>query len=202
VKRAAIVCVLALAFAPGASGMESTIYPGVGIGKVKLGMTFAQVKKQLGTPQTVEERSAGYVDYGWDFSTFSVGFIQRGRTLQTVSVATTLASQKTPDRVGPGTKWLALVKAYPHGLCTFSFEPPYGLEYLVPHKGGTQTIFRLKEATQPASQPGGYRPNAPTYKVVEAAVRTPYRSLPEFAPSYPHRCMDGWRTTPRPRPNP
>ena len=43
-----VAVVAACALVPSASATESTIYPGVGIGKVKLGMTRAQVVRVLG----------------------------------------------------------------------------------------------------------------------------------------------------------
>jgi len=88
-----------LLVAGGASATESTVYPGVGIGKLRLGMTLAQVAKSLGPYSTVDERSrvAGspYLEVGWNFGTWTVGFL-RG---QVVFVGTTLRAQRTPSWV-------------------------------------------------------------------------------------------------------
>jgi hypothetical protein len=51
------VLVLAAVAASTASASELTIYPGVGIGKVKLGMTRAQVLRVLGKDYIVNGRN-------------------------------------------------------------------------------------------------------------------------------------------------
>jgi hypothetical protein len=51
------VLVVAGVVASGASAMEETINPGVGIGKLKLGMTRAQVVRTLGRDYVVNESS-------------------------------------------------------------------------------------------------------------------------------------------------
>jgi hypothetical protein len=193
---ASVGVVAALAFAGGASATESTIYPGVGIGKVKLGMTLAQVKHVLGPGAIVNDREtvngSPFVELGWNFNAWTVGILGS----RAVSVATALRGQRTATRIGPGTFWLKLVKAYPGGVCTFPEERGSGLEYLVPHKGGTQTIFQMH--IWPA-RAGYYGITAKTWFVVSVSVREPYQPRPEFAKDYPYRCAPGWRTTPLPR---
>jgi hypothetical protein len=199
VSRAVAAVVLGLVFVPGASAVESTIYPGVGIGKIKLGMTKAQVERILGGDGLVDERGsvAGhlYLQLGWNFDSWSVGFLlDRGR-YRAVRVGTTVFAERTPQGAGTATPWLKLVKAHPHGICTFRYTPPYGLEYLVPSKGSTQLLFRLH----------GVPPDRfyiHTYVVEEVIVRTRYTTWPEFAPDYEHRCLDGWESTKLPKPKP
>jgi hypothetical protein len=191
------ILVAAGVVASGASALEETIYPGVGIGKVKLGMTRAQVVRTLGNDYVVNESGSSYTELGWNFSSWSV----RLRGGRAVEVGTILHSQRTTKRVGPGTFWLKLVKAYPGGACTFTDVPPAGsaaygvLEYLVAHKGGTQTLFTL-HAWPPRAY---YGAAAKTFFVVSVAVRTRYETLPEFARDYATRCRDGWQSTPLPR---
>ncbi|HEY8628692.1 MAG TPA: hypothetical protein VIL56_10280, partial [Gaiellaceae bacterium] len=85
--RRSLVCtlgiaVIAITVAVGAVGAPSStlvIRPGVSIGKIRLGMTLAQVKGVLGRPQLVsrrEERGFGirYVEYQWAYASWSVGF--------------------------------------------------------------------------------------------------------------------------------
>jgi len=197
VTRALAAVALALLFVPSASATESTIYPGVGIGKVKLGMTKAEVERILGRDGIVNDREnvAGhaYLELGWTFDSWTVGFLlQKGR-YRVVRVGTTIARQRTPKHVGVGTEWLKLVKAHPNGVCTFLWPGP--LEYLAPGNGATQLLFTLHSVP----------PNqfyAHTYVVQEVVVRTRYRTWPEFAPGYEHRCLDGWQSTKLPRPNP
>ncbi len=201
---AAVVVAGAVIFVGGASATESTIYPGVGIGKVKLGMTPAQVKAKLGKDFLVNERAtvggAPYFELGWSFSSWTVAFVKHGGTFRAVRVATTERSQKTSKGVGPGTYWLALVHAYPHGVCTFGSSAVglpsenkigFFLEYLVPHAVGTQTIYLLKEVYNETTQ------QVANYRVLEVHVRTPFVAIPEFAPG-PWRCAPGWESTKTP----
>ena len=80
---------------------------------------------------------------------------------------------------GPGSFWLKVAKAYPGGACTFTDVPQTGsaaygvLEYLVAHKGGTQTLFTL-HAYPPRAY---YGAAAKTFFVVSVAVRTRYEAL-------------------------
>jgi hypothetical protein len=192
--------IMVLLVATPASATESTIYPGVGIGKVKLGMTFTQAKHVLGADAIVNDREmingSEYLELGWNFSAWAVGFVRRGSTYHAVHVTTALRAQRTATGIGPGTFWLKLVKGYPGGVCTFRQEPPYGLEYLVPHRGGTQTIFNLKPWP---SRTGSYGVTQKTFWVVSVAVRTPYEPRLEFARDYPYRCREGWQSAPIPR---
>jgi hypothetical protein len=190
------ILIVAGVVASGAGAIEETIYPGVGIGKVQLGMTRAQVLRALGKDYVVNKTGSSYTELGWNFSSWTV----RLRDGRTVEVGTVLRNQRTTKRVGPGTFWLKLVKAYPGGACTFTdANPGFGayapLEYLVAHKGGTQTLFTL-HAWPPRAY---YASSAKTFFVVSVAVRTRYEALPEFARDFPYRCRDGWQSTELPR---
>jgi hypothetical protein len=187
----ALLCVVALALTlvPSASAIESTIYPGIGIGKVKLGMTQAQVKRALGNWRYVNERNGNHLSVGWGFGQWTVDFVS-GRVAE---VSVTLVSQKTPTRVGPGSTWRALVRAYPHGVCTINNDNWGRAEYLVPHTGGTQTIYYVR---QPRYRVG--QPVPSVWRVSEVHVRTPWVRLPEFAPSWYAPCGRDWRTSDHP----
>jgi hypothetical protein len=120
--RAFAAIAVALVFVTSASATESTIYPGVGIGKIKLGMTLGQVKKILGSPQTVNRRTQvpgkrGYVEYGWDFSTLWVGFVNTKGVLHAVLVGTDLRSQGRLGGVGIGTVREELKRKLPVVSC-------------------------------------------------------------------------------------
>ncbi len=183
------VLVVAGVAALGASAMEDTISPGVGIGKVKLGMTKAQVLRALGKDYVVNETNPTYTELVWNFSSWTV----RLRSGRAVEVGTALQSQKTTKRVGPGTLWLKLVKAYPGGACTFAdvqVSLDGTLEYLVAHKGGTQTLFTL----HPWPPRAYYGASPKTFFVTSVAVRTHYQAQPEFARDYQYKCRAGWNT--------
>lgn len=94
--------------ANGAAATDAKITPGVGIGKVKLGMTLAEAKRALrGSFVLSSERgklSGGrrYVEYTWNYSEYRVGFVG-GKTLRAVIVSTYLQAQRI-NGVGVGTE--------------------------------------------------------------------------------------------------
>lgn len=192
-SRSSLAALLvAAAIARPASAAESTINPGVGIGKVKLGMTRAQVTRLLGGDYLVNKRGDGYLELGWDLGSWTVGF-EKSRV---VLVSTTLRAQRTAAGAGPGAAWLRVVRAYPGGRCTFNFVNYFWRpEYLVPHRGGTQTLFVFRDVfDEKLNDVTGFR-------AIEVTVRTPYERLPEFAPDWRDQCAPGWASTEVPRLN-
>ena len=151
-------------------------------------MTLSRVKHVLGREYLVQDRDAGagYVELGWNYASWVVGF-QRGRA---VLVTTTLRTQRTTTGAGPGAEWLKVVHAYPGGRCTFNADSyMWRLEYLVPHRGGTQTLFVFRDIyDHKLARTTGW-------EAVEATVRKPVKPLPEFAPDYHWQCLDGWAKT-------
>ena len=104
-----------------AAGMTMLIRPGVGIGKVRLGMTEAQVRKALGRPSYVvkrERRGFGsqYLEVGWDLAAWTVGLQGRAGRLRVVKVATTLPSQRA-RKVGPGSTIRQVMQSFPSARC-------------------------------------------------------------------------------------
>jgi hypothetical protein len=196
-RIAAICAALALVLAGAASATESTIYPGVGIGKVRLGMTKKQVERALGRDFIVNKRETvggvRYVEYAWEFAHWTVT-LKLGRAPATVQVATDVLDQHTADGIGMGTKWRAVLRAYPGGRCGWGHHyQPWGdnLEYLVPHKGGTQTMFTFGSITDRIGA------HILGYKVVEVRVREPFEQYVEFGPNAKpyNRCAEGWQNT-------
>jgi hypothetical protein len=204
IRLAQLAAAVALAgvIAASASATESTINQGVGIGKITLGMTKAQVEHVLGRHDTVLQRttvrSSAYMQLGWGpFYAWGVGFLKQRGTYRVVDVGTGLSSQQTSKRVGVGTLWLKVVRAYPGGVCSFGNlgghdSGDFFLEYLVPHKGGTQTIYVLQ------GQPP--REKATDFRVFDVHVRTAFQPLLEFAANYQYKCQPGWQTTRTPVP--
>ncbi len=177
------LAVVAAVFVPFASGVEVTVVPGVGIGKVTLGMTAAQVKAMLGGSYLVDEKTTvggiRYVKYGWDFSTWAVMFRQRGGTLRAVQVETTLRGQRTPKKIGVGSTLQQVARAYPHAVCGY-----YAL--LIVSRNGVQTVFKFDALhPRPTGKPA---PLDVAYHVSEVLVRQPFRPQPEFSA----RCRDNW----------
>jgi hypothetical protein len=188
-RSSAVVVALLFAFAAPASAVESTIYPGVGIGKVKLGMTEAQVKKALGSWRYVNERKGDHLSVGWGFAEWTIDFI-RGRTVQ---VSTTIHSQRTASGIGTGSSWRALLRAYPRGTCAWygaAVGHPGPVEYLVTSKSGTQTIFFLRYPQEALRNPAAAR-----WTVTEVKVRTRFEQLPEFGTAWEPKCKSDWRTS-------
>lgn len=127
-RSSALVAALALVFVSSASGIESTIRPGFGIGKARIGMTFMEVKKALGAPDVLNVREQvnghGYVEYGWQFSTFWVGFARRGGVLRAVLIGTNLKGEKTASGIGNGSTLDALRSKYDVS-CRNTEDGPY-----------------------------------------------------------------------------
>jgi hypothetical protein len=196
VRALSCAAALALTLVPSASAIESTIYPGVGIGKVKLGMTKAQVESSLGNDHIVNAREAAYTELAWDFGSWTVGF-KGGRAVQ---IATTLIRQRTTAKIGAGATWRALMRAYPGGRCTWngSFTgdgspTAYWLEYLVAHRGGTQTLYVFHHDAS------GFGIKNLGTVVNEVVVRAAFRPLPEFQRDWKMLCDGDWRHGEKPR---
>jgi hypothetical protein len=98
---------LALAASAGASTQrDALIRPGVGIGKVKLGMTLAQVRAAWGRPQahTVETlpRGGRTIELQYNFGAYTATLTGRPGRETVSSISTTLRKEKTRQGMGPG----------------------------------------------------------------------------------------------------
>jgi hypothetical protein len=130
-----------------ASATKSTIVPGVGIGKVKLGMTLTQVKKALGQPQTVNKRmqlpaKQGYIEYGWNFSSTWVGFVNTNGVLHASLVGTVLVAEKTGNGVGVGVSPETLRRKLPVASCFQEDDGTYRPGSQYPGRIWTYCLFR------------------------------------------------------------
>jgi hypothetical protein len=185
-RASVVIALLAVTLVASASATESTINPGVGIGKVKLGMTRAQAEHALGRHDFVNERSsvngAPYLELGWDFGTWTVGLL-RGRVVQ---VTTTLHDQKTAEGIGNGSTMRPLLRVYPHVFCG-------DLSLMTIARNGAQTVYRLNYI--PREHPEGTPQSKLVWWVREVVVRKPFRPQPEFA----HPCRERWREQNMPR---
>jgi len=200
---AAVGVVLAsVMFAGAAAATESTIVPGVGIGKLKLGMTQAQVEKVLGKEYLVNERAtvggAPYRELAWNFSTWSVGFLRSGATWRVVQVETTLRAQRTLAGIGVGSPFQQVVREYSHVLCggiNWTFGPGYDLHgvlaLILVSKGPIYTAFAI-EPVDRMDFFGAWRVYA---VVVQQALpsHTSLQRVQEANKLIRRQCSDGWR---------
>jgi hypothetical protein len=114
----------ALVVASGAvagSARDTRVRPGVGIGRVSLGMTPAQVERALGRHTLVNRRQrlgfgTSYVEHYWDLG-WTVGYTGRPGRLRAVRVATMSRTQRTPAGIGVGSRPRDIVRAYPTARC-------------------------------------------------------------------------------------
>jgi hypothetical protein len=200
-RAVCFVFAVAILAAP-ASATESTIVPGVGIGKIRMGMTLAQVERVFGKDAIVNSRRnvAGtqYVEYGWNFSTWSVGFLQSGATLKATQVATTLRGQRTSDGIGVGSTFKAVARAYPRAICA-SYYPSMGSIATTQPGNGSRgygpAIVVAKDRKQMAfmvTNPDlGLAVKTKPWYVNEVVVRNSVPGAVDFVPD--GRCQPGWQ---------
>jgi len=188
--------------AASASATESTIVPGVGIGKVKLGMTQAQVEKVLGKDHLVNARAtvggSAYRELAWNFSTWSVGFLHQGTTWRAVQVETTLSPQRTLAGIGVSSPFKQVVSKHPEVFCGgiySTFGPGYDrfgeTSLILVNKGPVYTAFAVKTVT-PNDYNGAWR----VYAVIVQQSVPGHVSLArtqEGNKTVLYRCKDGWR---------
>jgi hypothetical protein len=103
-----LAAVLATAAAAAPDG-DKRVRHGAGIGRVELGMTYAEVRRILGGPQTVDKRERlrdgrRYLQFSWDFGWWTVGFMGRPGKLRVAFVQTLNVRQRTVEGLGVGTK--------------------------------------------------------------------------------------------------
>jgi hypothetical protein len=76
------------------------------IGKVRLGMSVAEVRRLLGPPRSTTRELRGrndYVEHDWDDGWWTVGFAKPpGGGFRAVMVGTVQRAQRTPEGLGPG----------------------------------------------------------------------------------------------------
>lgn len=201
----ALVALVAATVVGSASAVESTIVRGVGIGKVRMGMTRGQVERLLGRDNLVDTRAsfsgATYVELGWNFSTFSVGFLG-GRVMQ---VETTLRGEKTAQGIGVGSLFSAVVRAYPQAICTLYFTSPgTSLNYGPgggPNARSVHTALVVAGARHQLAflveteRPEGYG-DLGRVRVKGVIVRNSVPASIDFPPNT--RCAPGWQKRGRP----
>jgi hypothetical protein len=134
--------------AAGSTRANELIRPGVGIGKVRLGMTQAQVRRALGPHMAVNarERRFGrlYLELAYDYSAYTVGFFGAPGRLRVVSVATSLRRERTRTGLGPGTSLRVLRRALRGERCRVRRGPQAAMfrtECVLHAPSGARTTF-------------------------------------------------------------
>lgn len=172
VVLASLVLLGAVGGASAAPQADLLIRPGLGIGKFRLGMTEAQLRRAAGKPRYVVHRSRTFglvrVEYQYGFGAEYIATLvgRRGR-LRVTRVSTIVRHEKTPKGVGPGSLERTLLRAHPTAHCQplrmKSVAP--GLAFLErPYRtctllaaSGRPTIF-LTQWSEPKLRPGRLHP--------------------------------------------
>ena len=180
------------------STRDALIRPGIGIGKVELEMTLAEVKRALRGPPRTLIRSLGlgargrYIERGWEVDgprgpdTWTVGFrstTPRGQ-LRVVRIATSVPTQRTREGLGIGSRPLQIVRAFPNATCTTrsNNEPYKGVWVMVRQASRGMLAFLIE-----TSSSGG----TPSHKVIEVLLQPSWIS----GDSGPGGCGgDEWRS--------
>jgi hypothetical protein len=160
-----MVLVFAVAAGSGTSAPTSSqlVRRGVGIGKIRLGMTYPEVRRALGRPQLVnrvQNRGFGtrYVEYLWNYGDWRVGLLgPRGRE-RVVRVSTKLRRERTREGVGVGSTVRQLARHYRRTADCVHRDynvPDAGTWIVLRGPGSRMTAFWL------AGQTIGYRPRKP-----------------------------------------
>jgi hypothetical protein len=182
-----VVLVATVGSADAARSRTALVRPGIGIGKVWLGMSVAQVRRALGPAQLVNRRvrvgfGRSYVEYAWDNGWWLVGFQGRRGRLRVVRIATLSPRERTRERLGIGSRVRAVLARYPHATCrrVGPFLGNGDTQLVVRHATGTLTVFSL---------PLDERPGA--MRIDEIIVKQPVR---EFGIVGIKDCPANWRT--------
>jgi hypothetical protein len=166
---------VALLLVPAASGRDALIRPGVGIGRIDLGMTQAQVWRALGPHDTGWSERRGlnlrYLELTWDRGPedyMAVGLLGRPGRERVVSIATTRRAE-TYRGIGPGDT-VARLRRSIRGLRCLEYWPAGGgtiveSGFALGRRNGPQTVFVRGKWRF-------YRSN-PAARIAYVAVRTP-----------------------------
>jgi hypothetical protein len=140
------------------------IRPAIGIGKVRLGMTEAQLRRAMGRPRAVVRRGGSFglrrIEYEYGFAAYVVRLSGRRQQLRVVAVGTTLPRERTVKGIGPGSRERDALRAYPAARCArlelWSSRTGGGTPYVVTRRR-TCTLFSAtgRRTTFASSPPRG-----------------------------------------------
>jgi hypothetical protein len=120
---ALVAAVAAMATGSAGAAPERTelIRPALGIGKLRLGMTEAQVRRAMGRPRFVVTRPATFglrsIEYQYGLAEYTVRLFGRRGRLRAVRVGTTLFRERTRTGLGVGTTERRILRDYPGVRC-------------------------------------------------------------------------------------
>ena len=124
---APLVAVVAAIVAAGTSAAAPqsnlVIRPGAGIGKFRLGMSAADVRRSAGRPTFVVPRGRTFglvtVDYQYGLGAeYIATLVGRPGRMRVTRISTIARRERTPRGVGPFSTERALLRAYPAVRCT------------------------------------------------------------------------------------
>jgi hypothetical protein len=188
VRSAVMLGCMALLLAASASAApqrDLLIHPGVGIGKVKLGMTLKQVRAAWGKPQSVTRRREGQArltELQYDFAAYSVTLIGSPGRERVIRVGTTLVKEKLANGLGVGSSERRILRALRGRLHCDQLDTyqlaihPYPVlrtnrrECSLGAHGRPQTVFVSRMRT-PAVLPEDWSKSAYVFEVVIRAAR-------------------------------
>lgn len=162
IARAAVlvaVVMVATALPAGAAvSRDALIRPGIGIGKVRLGMTPAQLRAAMGRPLAVLPRDASFgrqaVEWQYGYGAYTVRLEGRGTALRVAAVTTTVRTERTSQGFGVGTPESRVERAFAgrircERLRTGTNSPgttrivvlDTNRDCVVTHENGSKTVF-------------------------------------------------------------
>ena len=188
---AAVLAVLATGTAGAVPSATQVIRPGQAIGKVRLGMSLAEVRRALGPPETVNRRvrlgfGRRYVEYGWDYGWWSVGLQGAAGDLRVVRIGTSSPRERTRVGIGVGSHVRDVVRRYPGAQCRRN-HPRGGQWIVLRHSGGRLTAFAVAVGPLTVGPPDVERRD----RVLEVVVKAPVR---EHGVTRVVACPASWRT--------
>jgi hypothetical protein len=112
---------LAGAGANRSDGATLVIWPAQSIGKIRLGMSEAELRRAMGRPRAIVRRPGSFglrsIEFQYGLAEYSVRLRGRPGRLRVVRIATTLARERTRGGVGVGSRERAVLRAYPRCRC-------------------------------------------------------------------------------------
>lgn len=98
----------------GATSRDELIRPGIGIGKVRLGMTPAQVRGSMGVPLATAAKKGSFgraeTEWQYGFAAYVVVFAGLRGKQRVTSVTTSIRRERTAEGFGVGTAESTLLK--------------------------------------------------------------------------------------------